>query len=166
MSLNDLFSFLNTNSSGIWSIIVGSSLLIEITPIKINPWSAIISWISKRLTKRLEDKIDENSKHSSDNYTILSNEISSIKLEIDSLKESNEFREAMTSRYRIIRAADELNNGIILSDDHLDQLSEDIDIYDHYCITHPEYANHKGQKSKQTIQDYELMVNKRSLGQS
>lgn len=159
MSLNELFGFINNNSSGIWSILFISSLLVEIAPIKINPWSAITKWFSKRLTKDLESKIDENAKLNSTNYTYLSNEIAGIKNDITDLKEADELREAMTSRYRIIRAADEVNNGIIISDDHLDQLGEDIDIYDHYCETHPEYKNHKGQRSKQMIQDYEMIRN-------
>ena len=82
------------------------------------------------------------------------------------MKEDNEFTKAMTSRYRIIRAADEIRNGNDISDEHLEQLGEDVEIYDGYCNSHTNYSNHKGQKSKELVLSYEnqriidTMINK------
>lgn len=71
------------------------------------------------------------------------------------LNDKTDFNEAMTSRYRIIRAADEIRNSIDLSEEHLEQLGEDIEIYRAYCSTHPDYRNHKGQNSMQLVLEYE-----------
>ena len=42
----------------IWQILLAGSLLIQITPIKINPWSALVKWIGKTLTGDACNKID------------------------------------------------------------------------------------------------------------
>ena len=41
------------------SIILGASVLIQITPIKLNPWSAIFKWLGKALNSDLTTKVDE-----------------------------------------------------------------------------------------------------------
>ena len=42
----------------LWQIIVIGSLFIQISPIKVNPWSAIIKWIGKLITGDACGKID------------------------------------------------------------------------------------------------------------
>lgn len=42
----------------IWTIIILASLFIQITPIKINPWTSLISWIGKTATNNACNKID------------------------------------------------------------------------------------------------------------
>ena len=42
----------------LWQIIVVGSLFIQISPIKVNPWSAIIKWIGKLITGDACGKID------------------------------------------------------------------------------------------------------------
>lgn len=53
----------------IWAILLALSALIQITPIKINPWSAIFRWIGdkanhdlKEQINNIDDKVDELSK--------------------------------------------------------------------------------------------------------
>lgn len=53
----------------IWAILLALSALIQITPIKINPWSAIFRWIGdkanhdlKEKINKIDDKVDELSK--------------------------------------------------------------------------------------------------------
>lgn len=155
MSLNDLVRTIDIHSGFLWGLIIVFSMIIEISPIKINPWTKLATWISKRLTGDLKTQIDSNTKIYLESYKDLKTDIDSIKTEISALKESDEKNRAMTSRYRIIRAADEIRNGVKLSDDHIEQLGEDIDIYDKYCKSHPSYLNHKGQRSKEIVISYE-----------
>ena len=42
----------------LWSIIIIVSVFIQITPIKINPWSALFKWIGKIITGNACSKID------------------------------------------------------------------------------------------------------------
>lgn len=39
-------------------ICLGASIFIQITPIKLNPWTAIFNWIGKRLNGDLINKVD------------------------------------------------------------------------------------------------------------
>lgn len=45
-------------SNNIWALIIFSSIFIQITPIKINPWTAIFQWIGKNITNNACSKID------------------------------------------------------------------------------------------------------------
>lgn len=155
MSLNELVRTIDIHSGLLWGSFIVLSMIVEIAPIKINPWTKLVTWISKRLTGDIKDQIDANAKIQLDSYEKLKVDIDGIKNEIVSLKKSDEQNRAMTSRYRIIRAADEIRNEIDLSDDHIEQLGEDIDIYDEYCRLHPDYLNHKGQRSKEIVLSYE-----------
>lgn len=164
MSLNELIRAIDLHSNVIWAVILVLSILIEVTPIKINPWSALVSWISRLFTKDLKAQLTENTETYLASYKDLKDNINDIKKEVNAIKENNDTERAMTSRYRIIRAADELRNGASkLSEDHLEQLGEDIDIYDKYCKTHPMYRNHKGQKSKALILAYEQQLEDNKL---
>lgn len=40
-------------------IILGLSVFIQITPIKLNPWSALFNWIGKKINMESDKKIDE-----------------------------------------------------------------------------------------------------------
>ena len=42
----------------LWTIIIVVSVFIQITPIKINPWSALFNWIGKTITGNACSKID------------------------------------------------------------------------------------------------------------
>lgn len=44
--------------NNLWIIIFLISLVIQITPIKINPWSALFQWIGKTITSSNSNKID------------------------------------------------------------------------------------------------------------
>ena len=85
--------------------------LIQITPIKINPWSAIARHLGNALNVDVMDKIDESN--------------------------------AMQSRYRIIRFDDEIRHDAKHTEEHFDQILDDIDIYERYCNEHPKFSNNK-----------------------
>lgn len=42
----------------LWTIIIIVSIFIQITPIKVNPWSALFKWIGKAITGNACSKID------------------------------------------------------------------------------------------------------------
>lgn len=85
--------------------------LIQIAPIKVNPWSSIARAIGKQLNGEVLDKIDEN--------------------------------EAKNARYRILRFDDEIRHGKKHTEEHFNQILDDIDMYNDYCREHPKYPNSK-----------------------
>jgi len=116
---------------------------IQITPIKINPWT----WIGKTLGKWLNQALVE--------------EIKTIKKTQETDKEENEkrfsaiekshleFREyykqddAKSARRRILNCADELRRGIEHSQEFFDDVMDDISYYNNYCSEHPNFKNMK-----------------------
>lgn len=61
--------------------------------------------------------------------------------EIKDVSSGLEEHKATLARTHILRFADELRNGQIHSDEYFRQQILDIDTYDSYCATHPEFAN-------------------------
>lgn len=52
-------------------------------------------------------------------------------------------RAAVSSRVRILRFYDDLADGRRKSKDSYDQVMSDIDDYEDYCVTHPEFKNNQ-----------------------
>ena len=51
--------------------------------------------------------------------------------------------EAKNSRYRVLRFDDEIRHGKKHTEEHFNQILDDIDMYDDYCKEHPKYPNSK-----------------------
>ena len=85
--------------------------IIQVTPLKLNPWSVVAKALGKALTVDVLDKLDENT--------------------------------ASTCRYRLIRFDDELRHNVKHTQEHFDQILDDITLYERYCKEHPNYPNSK-----------------------
>lgn len=121
-------------------IIAFLSLFIEISPIKLNPISAILNWIGQRTNKELYDKVDELEKKV--------DEIQSRQEDAEALEEE---REAVNCRIRILQFSDELRRHIRHSQESFDQVLSDIDNYEKYCDSHPKFKNNKTINAKERI---------------
>ena len=113
--------------------------LIEIAPIKINPWSIIGGWIGKLLgIKAVSDKVDALEKKVDEN-------------------------QATTIRVRILRFEDELQLGKEHSKDSWDQVMDDIRRYEIYTNSHPEFKNNITVASTEHIlKKYSELLEKRA----
>lgn len=97
--------------------------LIQITPIKINPWS----WIAKRVGRAINGEVLEK--------------VNSIDKDVKELKDNDAEQWASLSRTHILRFGDEILHGVGHSKEHFDQILVDISKYEAYCREHPEYFN-------------------------
>lgn len=97
--------------------------LIQITPIKINPWSAIGRAIGRAINGEVLEKVNSLSK------------------DVRELKAEGEEQWASLSRSHILRFGDELLHGVPHSKEHFDQILLDISKYESYCDDHPDYKN-------------------------
>ena len=50
--------FINWIGAHLWTVIIAIPTIIQITPIKINPWSSLFQWIGKMVTNNACSKID------------------------------------------------------------------------------------------------------------
>ncbi len=103
------------------------SVLVQIAPIELNPWSALARYIGRALNREMMEKIEED--------------------------------EAITARYRIIRFNDELRHDVKHTEEHFNQLIDDIKTYENYCQSHPDFPNGKAVFSVSNIKKiYEKCV--------
>ena len=57
--------------------------------------------------------------------------------------ETIEKNEAKTARYRIIRFNDEIRHDVRHTEEHFNQIIDDIKTYENYCNSHPNFPNGK-----------------------
>lgn len=105
--------------------VLGSSVAIEIIPIKINPWT----WLARRIGKAILGDVTE--------------QLSWISEQLKSHIEADARDKAKRLRVRILRFADELLQGERHSQEHFNEILEDITEYNRYCATHPDFPNDK-----------------------
>ena len=95
------------------------SVLVQIAPIKLNPWSALARYIGRALNSEVLETIEKN--------------------------------EAKTARYRIIRFNDEIRHDVRHTEEHFNQIIDDIRTYENYCNSHPNFPNGKAVLSVSNI---------------
>lgn len=97
--------------------------IIQLTPIKINPWS----WLGRCIGRAINGEVLK--------------EMAALKIELTDHKEKSEERHATLCRSHILRFGDELLHDIPHSKEAFDSILLDIDSYEAYCEKHPCYKN-------------------------
>lgn len=99
--------------------------LLEVSKIKVNPWSALARLIGRAINKELFD------------------EIAGLKKDFADMKKASDEEKAVNLRDRILRFGDETIHGTKHTQEHFNQILDDITEYELYCSTHPEFPNEK-----------------------
>lgn len=120
MTLNDLFS-----GGGAVGILLVALTLIEIAPIKINPWSKIGKAIGKCVNGDVIEKLDETRKTLDDHIR------------------ADDARNADMHWAAILRFNNELLRDIPHTREEFFEVLSEIDFYEQYCDTHKEYINNR-----------------------
>lgn len=122
-----------------WQNIGGAILLlltfIQITPVKINPWS----YLAKHLGRAINGEV--------------MNEVKSLRSDFDGFKADTEQDKADNCRNRILRFDDELRQHIDHSEEYFNQIIADIDWYKDYCDKHRNYPNSKAEDAMTHIME-------------
>ena len=108
----------------------GSGLLalmtfIQISPIKIYPWS----WLGKMIGRFINSEVIEK--------------VNALSDDVKKNKADDDEQWATLSRSHILRFGDELLHGVNHSKEHFDQILLDITKYEKYCNEHKDYLNDK-----------------------
>lgn len=126
--------------------IVALMSLIQISPIKINPWTSIGRWIGRAINGELIEKVDKLEKR------------------IEIVDAKHDESEAKSARVRILRFGDELYQGKRHSKEHFENILADITEYDQYCREHPEFKNERTKVTESVIlKKYQECTEKRSF---
>lgn len=113
--------------------VLGAITLIQIAPIKLDPWGTIVRALRNSLVGGIEKKLNEIGK------------------KVDCLEVQFEENKALHARAHILRFADEIYNGKKHTKEYFDDMLSDIDEYEKYCHAHPEFKNNKATISAKLI---------------
>lgn len=123
--------------------------LVQIVPIKVNPWSFIGKLIMKGVTAIGKAFNAEVAK-----------ELAEVKGKLSELEEHNsrqdkerEEDKALDERRRILQFADEIRRKVRHSEEHFNNVFEDINFYKAYCREHAEFENDKARISIKIIEE-------------
>jgi hypothetical protein len=144
LTLQEIASSLLGNC-GFWTAVVFVALtLIEITPIKINPWSWFGKIVGKAFTGEVMKEIGTLKKDMASlgqDIGHVKEEVKGIKQDVSDIREEAKEREATNRRARILEFGDEILHEVDYSKEHWDNILMDISAYEHYCDEHPRYMN-------------------------
>lgn len=136
MSLKDMFSI----GGGLVFVVL---CFVQISPIRLNPWSVIAKAIGNAINADMRD------------------ELSSIQEKLDSHLDEYERVNANVSRIRILRFGNELLRSIPHTKEEFTEVMRDIDAYERYCFDHPEYPNNQAVLTIENIkQNYKTRLEK------
>ncbi|MDE6260395.1 MAG: hypothetical protein K2M42_05970 [Oscillospiraceae bacterium] len=130
--------------------IVALLSIVQISPLKINPWSPLIRLV-KRLLRRLLShlgratngdvlaKLDELSKAQEE----MQKKLNELEARLNEHIRTDDNREADAHRTRILRFNNELLRGIPHTKEMFIQVLAEIDAYEDYCDAHEDYSNNR-----------------------
>ena len=122
-------------SQGLIYLILGSGI-IQIAPIKINPFT----WLAKKIGNALTADLKSDLKN---DFNELNDKVNNIETKLESHINENKRERAADYRARIIRFNDEIMEEKTHTKEYYDNILEDIDKYEAYCNSHPDYPNNK-----------------------
>ena len=116
--------------------------LVQIAPIKINPWSAIGRAFGRTINGDVLKKLGE--------IETKVNELDQRDKDQDAQREEDK---ALDARRRILQFADEIRRRDRHSEEHFNNVSEDIKSYTNYCRLHPKFENDRAKVSIKIIEE-------------
>jgi hypothetical protein len=119
---------------------------VELSPIKIDPWSKLAKWIGRAINGELITKVDK------------------LEADIGKIQSDAAEREAKECRARILRFGDEILHGQKHSKEHFDQTLQDITEYERYCEQHKDFKNNMTSiTTKAILEAYEKCLHEQSF---
>ena len=106
-------------------VLLAAMTLIQVAPIKVNPWSAVAKAIGRAINGEVIAKVDQ------------------LERDLVAMKAAQEERDAISCRSRILHFGDETIHGVRHTKEHFDQILEDITKYERFCKDNPDFENNK-----------------------
>ena len=124
----------------------GGMTIVQISPIKINPWT----WLAKKIGRAMNSELIER--------------VENLEKSVIGMQATAAEREAKATRIRILRFGDEIFHGVHHSKEHFDQTLLDITEYQQYCREHPDFLNNMTElTSKHIMETYSACFDERKF---
>ena len=122
------------------AILVAMSGVIEVSKIKLNPWSWLARHVGRAINGEVLDKMDA-----------MNERVDKLSVKVDQSEARQAERDAKMARNHILRFGDEVRVGTRHSKESFDEVLEDITAYESYCQAHPEFPNHRTRAAEKFI---------------
>ncbi len=106
--------------------------LVQVAPVKLNPWSALAGLIGRAVNREVLGKLDSLGRAQAENRQRLDEHI-----------RADDERDADAHRARILHFNNELLRSIPHTKEEFVEILSSIDVYERYCQDHPEYRNNR-----------------------
>lgn len=141
--MSDIIAALEQITAGQWALALAAlATLIEITPIKLDPWTALFRAIGKAMNKDIADKLDQQAK-----------DVEGLHTQTQNITARLEQKDAEDARNHILRFGDEIKNKVRHSEEYFNQILDDITKYEQYCETHKDFKNARTVATVQIINE-------------
>lgn len=124
--------------------------VVQIAPIKINPWSFIMKALGHALNKNVCQAITDLGQK----FGKLQDEVEALSKQVDEIKVSDEEYRAIEARIRILNFCNNLMADFHYTKDAFDQIIGDIDMYEAYTVQHPLFKNNQTVSTIKYIKSY------------
>lgn len=120
--------------------------LIQIAPIKIDPWT----WLARRIGRAINGEVLER--------------MDRVEKTIADFKAERYEHDAKSARAQILRFGDEILHGVKHSKEHFDECLRDCDMYEAYCKDHSGFANGVAKQTIAMVRDtYRVCMEEKSF---
>lgn len=103
--------------------------------------------------KKTGDKLDELKKELKEEIKASNDDIDDVKKTLAAHIKEDEESKTRQARIRILRFYDEICEGKRHSENHFEDIIEDIDDYESFCDSHPDFKNNRGQTACEYIKE-------------
>lgn len=132
MSASELITAIGGGGLGLLVVLM---TIVQISPIKLDPWTRLLKAIGNMMNEDLIKKVDK-----------LDGDLTNLRTVCDE-------REANSCRTRILHFNDEMIHGSNHTKEHFDQILIDISTYEKYCDSHENYVNNIANLAISRIKD-------------
>lgn len=169
--------------------------LIQISPLKINPWSWLFNKITGIFNRDLKEKINILSQNSEKEFDkinssiekleetlskiscnfnstkealgVLTNRIDELENTSNNIIQADEMNKAEDARRNVLIFDSEIRRGQMFTQEYWTEMLRYIDIYEDYCESHPRYSNTKAVSSIENVKNtyIDCLKNNNFIGQ-
>lgn len=130
---------------GTGSILIGAIVIlctvIEVIPkVKLKPWSWIVKKVGSIANENITQRLD-----------VIEKDIAMLKEENAEQDEREKERDAINARREILKFADSLRHGTQFSRESYEQIMIDMDNYERYSDSHPNFKNNRTKAAQKKI---------------
>lgn len=137
--VNFILNHLGSVMAGSGGVIAVIMSVLEVSKIKINPWS----WLANQLGNALNANVMNELKETKSELKDIRAEQTETRKMLDDHIYKSEQRDANNMRTSILRFNNELMRKVEHSEEDFNETLEKIDAYEAYCKLHPNYKNNK-----------------------